>query len=188
MDLMNHQMWCSTRCTTVAWVRVIKDRSSVGHHTCYQMIDCYTVPAWRHHDCQGSMIHGWHYLCVIGWSKYSLGMPQLRCILDSRDRWEFQLFIKGHWQSPWTDITAGLLAMKGCSRWLWRSLPSDTSPLHQLSLAVGYRHYSGAMAIPGVQNGWDLQFYDDIMQWKCILNYWPFVRGITEKASGTDYT
>ena len=37
---------------------------------------------------------GWCHSVVIGWSKYSLGMPQLQCIVGPHHRWEFPLFFK----------------------------------------------------------------------------------------------
>ena len=38
---------------------------------------------------------------------YLESTDNLRCIMGSRDQWEFPPLFKGHWQSPNTALTAG---------------------------------------------------------------------------------
>ena len=52
---------------------------------------------------------GWHHPFVVGWSWYTLGLPQLQWIVGSSDWWEFPPFFRDHWQSPCTALTAGKL-------------------------------------------------------------------------------
>ena len=51
---------------------------------------------------------GWRRFYMIGWAKYWLGLPQSQSIVGSRDPVKFPLFFLGHWQSPWTALTAGI--------------------------------------------------------------------------------
>ena len=58
----------------------------------------------------GGMAHAYgscDWLIYIDW-----GLPHIQCIMDSHERWEFPLFCKGHWQSPCTALTAGLVLCK----------------------------------------------------------------------------
>ena len=86
---------------------------------------------------------GWHCPFVIGWSSYMLGLAPLQRIWGWSNRWEFPPLFKGHWQSPFTAITAGRCLLLG----LWketvkqsrRTQPSD--PYHW-PLAGNYRSIS----------------------------------------------
>ena len=48
----------------------------------------------------------WHHPLVIDWSKYRLVLP--RVALHWAHVTEFSPFLKGHWQSPCTAVTAGI--------------------------------------------------------------------------------
>ena len=58
--------------------------------------------------------------------KPRLGLPQLQCNMGSDECWEFPLFSKGHWQSPWT----ALMADKCLPLWLCKETVKQSS--HQV--------------------------------------------------------
>ena len=70
-------------------------------------IDCYTVLALSQcgmrHELQLALITIlWLIGLNVGWD-----CLMLRCIMGSRDPWEFPSFCKAHWQSPYTALTEG---------------------------------------------------------------------------------
>ena len=52
-----------------------------------------------------------HQPFVIGWSRYSLGLPRSQWIVRSCEQWECPLFFSSHWQSPCTALMAGNLGL-----------------------------------------------------------------------------
>ena len=85
-----HQMWCNPTGYGKNWPVPNHNKTQKAltfsiHHMSRTKIngvyflDCFTVPAWWHYDCQWNMRHGlpngWHHPFVIGWSKYQLRLP-----------------------------------------------------------------------------------------------------------------
>ena len=77
----------------------------------HSVIDCYTVLAWMHKDCQWGMRHGFQLVSTtllwldglnIDWD-----CPVPHCIMGSRDQWDFWPFSRPQWPSLFPALTAG---------------------------------------------------------------------------------
>ena len=103
----------SSRCENIAWpTRLLSIRLL---HS----------PSRWHSNCQWGEAKPF----VIGRFKHRLEINQSQWIVDSRDRWEFPPFLRGHWQSPCTALTTGKCLSLGLCK---KTVKEFNSPLREV--------------------------------------------------------
>ena len=87
---------------------------------------------------------GWHWHFVIGWFKYRSGLPKTQSIGISCHWWEFPLFFRGRWQSPYTALMAGKCLPLGLCKETVKASPSW--PMHTTMMVAEheekYTHFN----------------------------------------------